>query len=291
MKFLIRILTILFAFLSLVVLGLIVRVDLVGSDSPILMTTVSEVPMLAEDGDETSSEEEKAEKDDQDTSPEEVEKEVEVELPIVPEEVKEKNLSVILVGGGTDYYLTLQAIRDMPAAVAISLTPYGKRLAVYSKAALLKKHTVLLEIPIEQHDATSVKNDMPESIALQKLREVLSKFEGYSGVTSLSLHKLTNKKLVDAVLREFEERQLIVFDNTNIQEKSSLEKLPRITFVDKTLNEKTAETVEGLVAIEDLFKDKEHVVVMLPMSKVILENLKNWFDSFKVKNINLVPAS
>ena len=311
MRFLIRILTIFLAFLCFVVAGLIVRVDFVGAEKESLLTPISDIllpeaympetashlPVTLEkdpvkENEQTllpaveKSDAKPAEKKPIDVkAPKKEEKQVEKKAEdFVVQKVKKKKLSVILTGGGKDYYLTLQSVRDMPEQVAISLDPSGKRLAVYAKAAALKKHMVFIEVP-------AAKNDASTEMALQNMREVLTRFDGYVGVVGVKFDTLKKKSLIDAVLGEIAGRRLLFVDSYNITAKSSHKTLPKTIQVDRIFTKKQARKLHSFDKIEHMFDDKEHVILMVPMHKTVLENLKEWFNSFKIKNINLVPIS
>lgn len=97
----------------------------------------------------------------------------------------------IMVGGiGEVETASLEAVRKLPAAVSLALTPYGAHLDAISEAARKAGHEMLMGLPMQTDREPNVTEGdkalqagAPEDANQKQLDWTLSRAQGYAGVT------------------------------------------------------------------------------------------------------------
>lgn len=103
-------------------------------------------------------------------------------------------VSIVIGGLGINRTVTQQAISNLPADVTLSFAAHAPNLQNWIDQARRAGHEVLLELPMESYsfDATepgsefALKSDSSQSDNLQNLDRMLSRGQGYFGITNFN---------------------------------------------------------------------------------------------------------
>lgn len=142
-----------------------------------------------------------------------------------PVNPNKKPIAYILGGLGTDYKLTVEAIKTLPSQVTLGFIPYVNNLQSLIDMAREYGHETILEIPMESHDfpradagVLALKTqDTPQEYR-SKLQTLLSRATGYSGV----MNYLGSKYILDdtvslTLLNDLKQYGLYFVENKTIR--------------------------------------------------------------------------
>jgi uncharacterized protein len=140
----------------------------------------------------------------------------------VPPNKKDWPRIAVIVGGlGISASGTAEALAKLPAPVSLALAPYGTDLEQLAERARVRKHEVLLQVPMEPFDYPD--NDPgPQTLLtslgadqnIDRLHWLMSRFQGYVGVISYMGAKFTaSEQALSPVLHETAKRGLIYVDD------------------------------------------------------------------------------
>jgi polysaccharide deacetylase 2 family uncharacterized protein YibQ len=134
-------------------------------------------------------------------------------------------IAYVLGGLGTDYKLTVEAIKTLPSEITLGFIPYVNNLQSLIDMAREYGHETILEIPMESHDfprsdagVLALKTqDTPQEYRT-KLQTLLSRATGYSGV----MNYLGSKYILDdtvslTLLNDLKQYGLYFVENKTIR--------------------------------------------------------------------------
>ncbi len=132
-------------------------------------------------------------------------------------------VGLVVAGIGLDHPASEAAVRDLPAAVTLAVSPYAQNLDTLLAAARAAGHEYLLSIPMQPRSRLDDAGDRALSTALppeenaRRLDQVLSRLGGYVGVTA-ALGRLHGERFaadpdqMAPVLRAIAARGLLYID-------------------------------------------------------------------------------
>ena len=134
-------------------------------------------------------------------------------------------VGILISGIGMNEADSLAAIKNLPGAVTLAISPYAGDLARLLSIARLTEHEYLLSIPMEPQgypvndpdDRDTMMTSLSSAENLDRLRRILGRISGYVGVTN-ALSQMRGERLAsvadqfDVALRDFEHRGLLFFD-------------------------------------------------------------------------------
>lgn len=133
---------------------------------------------------------------------------------------------VIISGMGLDQQATERAI-DMPSAVTLEFSPYGRSLGRWALFAREKGHELLLSLPLEGSENSgidagnleiSIKHEIPENI--HRLKTALGRMTGYIGISSgYNSPFLNEQDAMAPILRDIASRGLIIVNTDSLNNK------------------------------------------------------------------------
>ncbi len=112
--------------------------------------------------------------------------------PFTAPAAKYKQVSLIVGGLGVNRALTLRAINELPPDVTLSFAAHTNGLQGWIDQARSKGHEVLLELPMEPYNFDPrpasaqyvLRSDVPPAVNIRNLDYLLSRAQGYFGVTN-----------------------------------------------------------------------------------------------------------
>ena len=140
-------------------------------------------------------------------------------------DMSKKPIAFILGGLGTDYDLTVKAIKTLPPQVTLGFIPYIKDLQKLMTMAREYGHETILEIPMETHGFDRVdtglltlKTTDTSREYKQKLHSLLATTTGYSGVMNYlgSKYVLDNKTSLN-LLNDLKQYGLYFVENKTLR--------------------------------------------------------------------------
>jgi polysaccharide deacetylase 2 family uncharacterized protein YibQ len=142
-------------------------------------------------------------------------------LQLPPNKKDSPRIAIVIGGLGISASGTADAFGKLPAPVTFAIAPYGIDLDKLAEHARAENHEVLLQVPMEPFDypdndpgpqtlLTSLTSDQN----VDRLHWLMSRFQGYVGITNYMGARLTASELALApVLRETAKRGLIYVDD------------------------------------------------------------------------------
>ena len=215
-------------------------------------------------------------------------------------------IAVVLTGLGLSSAGTEAAIKQLPAAVTLSFTPYSRKLNQWIALARVNGHEVMLDLPMEP---TSYPQDDPGPRGLltalssrqnlERLRWTLDRATGYVGVATVMGSRFTaSEQHLTPVLKALKNRGLLFLDNRASDESiagalASEIGLPRAVN-DRALDRAQASRVAidaRLVQIETIARANGTAVAMGRPYPVTIERLRVWAKGLAARGFVLAPIS
>ena len=215
-------------------------------------------------------------------------------------------IAVVLTGLGLSSAGTEAAIKQLPAAVTLSFTPYSRKLNQWIALARVNGHEVMLDLPMEP---TSYPQDDPGPRGLltalssrqnlERLRWTLDRATGYVGVATVMGSRFTaSEQHLTPVLKALKNRGLLFLDNRASDESiagalASEIGLPRAVN-DRALDRAQASRVAidaRLVQIETIARANGTAVAMGRPYPVTIERLRVWTKELRARGFVLAPIS
>ncbi|MEE8189599.1 MAG: divergent polysaccharide deacetylase family protein [Kiloniellales bacterium] len=215
-------------------------------------------------------------------------------------------IAVVLTGLGLSSAGTEAAIKQLPAAVTLSFTPYSRKLNQWIALARVNGHEVMLDLPMEP---TSYPQDDPGPRALltalssrqnlERLRWTLDRATGYVGVATVMGSRFTaSKQHLTPVLKALKDRGLLFLDNRASEESIAGALASEIGLPwavnDRALDRAQASRVAidaRLVQIETIARAEGTAVAMGRPYPVTIERLRVWTKELEAQGFALVPIS
>jgi polysaccharide deacetylase 2 family uncharacterized protein YibQ len=137
--------------------------------------------------------------------------------------LKPARIAILLRGIGRDDRNSSDAVTKLPPAISLAFMPFAGLAQQWAKKASEQGHEVIVQLPLEPSDYP-VNNPGPETLLssssadqnTSRLRTVLARFDGYSGVTNfLGGKMLQSKNALRPILEEIKSRGLIYVGEGN----------------------------------------------------------------------------
>ena len=207
-------------------------------------------------------------------------------------------VGLIISGLGLDPMLTTKAINDLPAAVTLSFAPYAKDLPYWTRRARNKGHEVLLEIPME-HGQGSAEAIGPAGLMegrspadnLKRLDWLMSRFEGYFGVTNYLGATFTgNAQAIRPIIKQVEAAGLAYFDDTGAVRRNTGATEKTVAEIARVIQQ-GGDTKRDFAALETLAKRDGMALGKAYLTAEDFDALRDWVQGLDQQDIDLAPAS
>jgi polysaccharide deacetylase 2 family uncharacterized protein YibQ len=214
-------------------------------------------------------------------------------------------VGIVIAGIGLSEAESMAAIRDLPAAATLAVSPYAGNLDRMLALARQAGHEYLLSVPMEPQGYPindpdgrhALMPSLPPEENLGRLRWALSRIAGYVGVTS-ALGPMHGERLAgdreqfQAVLAEIAHRGLLFADARPAEPGLPLAWNRSVDLVidDDPVNEAALDA--RLDALSKLARDKGSALglVSVPRPKT-LERVAAWSNALMAKGLILAPVS
>ena len=219
---------------------------------------------------------------------------------------KRPRIAIVLTGLGLASAVTEAAITQLPAAITLSFSPYGRELGQWVALARSNKHEVMLDLPMEP---TSYPDDDPGPKALltalspaqnlERLNWTLGRASGYVGLaTVMGSRFAASETAVTPILEALKDQGLIFLDNRSSQE-SIAGRLAAKIGVASAVNDRTLDLAQAngvaidarLVQLEDIARAEGFTVAMGRPYPVTIERLREWAKGLPDRGFVLAPIS
>lgn len=214
-------------------------------------------------------------------------------------------VGILIAGIGLSEAESTAAIRDLPPAATLAVSPYAGDIGHLLASARLAGHEYLLAVPMEPQgypindpdDRHALMPSLPAEENLNRLRWALSRIAGYAGVTS-ALGPMHGERLAgdreqfEAFLTEIAHRGLLFADARPGEALLPLAWNRSVDIVvdDDPVNEAALDA--RLDALSKLARDKGSALglISVPRPKT-LERVAAWSNTLMAKGLILAPVS
>ena len=230
-------------------------------------------------------------------------------LPLVP--VDMPKIAIVIDDVGVNVSLSEEAESILPPEITFSYLPYGRATQALVQKGREKGREIMIHLPMEPmprpeeppinpgEDALYI--DMTEEEIRQNVRKNLQDLKPFAvGVNNHMGSRFTaNKEGMIYALDEINRAELFFLDSltthlSKVQEAAqtvapTMPILVRDIFLDHYLTEDAL--INALVRLEDLAREKGHVIAIGHPHKRTTKVLAQWVKTLKHKGIALVPIS
>ena len=214
-------------------------------------------------------------------------------------------IAIMVTNIGMSARLSERAIQELPSAVSLSFSPYGRNLNPLATSARRAGHEVFLMLPMEPLNypkddpgvlALLIKNTNERNIA--NLKATMTRLSGFVGVTSsMGTRFVTSVRAIRPILAELNKRGLMYVDSRETQftrapGQAQLLKMPvaiNERFIDMDLT--ASEISQALTDLEDKALQKGIAIGFSSDKRVAIDTIKIWADTLSYRGITLVPVS
>lgn len=215
-------------------------------------------------------------------------------------------IAIVLTGLGLSSAATEAAIKQLPAAITLSFTPYSRRLNEWVALARVNGHEVMLDLPMEP---TSYPDDDPGPQALltalsaaqnlERLDWALARATGYVGVaTIMGSRFITSESHLVPILEALKTRGLLFLDNRANEQSLGGELAAKIglpsavsdRFLDRAQASRVAVDAR-LIQLERIARAEGQAVAMGRPYPVTIERLREWAKRVEERGLVLAPIS
>ena len=213
-------------------------------------------------------------------------------------------IAILLRGIGRDDRISDDAITKLPPPVSLAFVPYAGSSQQWAKKALELGHEVIVQLPLEPSDYP-VNNPGPETLLsssgsdenLSRLHTVLSRFDGYSGVTNfLGGRLLQSKVALRPILEEVKAKGLIYVGEGNnshaVVQGVAKEIGLRYGNADVMIDAQPSPTAirKALDRLVVLARKQGSAIGMGTASRTTIEQLESWSQQLGADGVTLVPV-
>lgn len=215
-------------------------------------------------------------------------------------------IAVVITGLGLSAAATEAAIRQLPAGITLSFSPYARQLNQWIALARVNGHEVMLDLPMEP---ASYPDDDPGPHALltgldtdqnlERLDWVLRRANSYVGVAAYMGSRFTaSESHLRPVLEELHERGLMFLDNQS-SARSVTGRLASRLGLPFVINNRAIDRAQAsrvainsrLTEIERIAQELGHAVAVAQPYPVTIERLRDWAQSLESRGFALVPIT
>ena len=209
-------------------------------------------------------------------------------------------IAMIVGGLGLNPRLTARAIDELPPETTLAFAPYAKDIAVWAKKARAAGHEVMLEAPMEHSgDAAALGpaallTSRSWSDNAQRLDWIMSRFEGYFGVTNYLGAKYSgDAKALSAVIDRLKSAGLVYVDDTGAARRHRLDEDPAVATVDRLIapSKNDAAIGGGLEKLESAAQRDGLALGKTYLHSGTIDELADWAWALEKRGILLAPAS
>ncbi len=219
-----------------------------------------------------------------------------------PSAARGPRVGLLVAGIGLDHPASEAAVRDLPGAVTLAVSPYAQNLNALLAAARANGHEYLLSIPMQPRsrldDAGSgaLSTALPPEENTLLLDRVLSRLDGYVGVTG-ALGRLRGERFaadadqMASMLGVIAERGLLYIDP-----RTDAPRLPSVwsRAVDVVVDESEASEAIDAQLAELAQRAREHgsaLGLVGAIRPVTLERVAAWAKELSKQGLVLAPVS
>lgn len=211
------------------------------------------------------------------------------------------NVALIVGGLGLNRALTERAIDELPPYVTLAFAPYSKDLPFWSKRARDAGHEVMIEIPMENRagDAqalgpAALLTSRSDAENAQRLDWILSRFEGYFGVTNyLGVKYSGDRDAMQGLISRINAAGLAYIDDTGalarIGVKGEVTSVNRL--IDPGYGPDKGQTRRDLQSLEKIAEREGDALGKTYVNDETLNDIAEWSGSLDARGFSLAPAS
>lgn len=207
----------------------------------------------------------------------------------------------LIVGGlGLNRALTERAIDALPPNVTLAFAPYAKDLDFWSKRAREAGHEFMIELPMENRSGegealgpATLLTSRDEAQNLQRLDWILSRAEGYFGVTNyLGAHFSADRDAIDPVLARVAAAGLAYVDDTGALRGRKANGVATVSrLIDPGFGAEKGRTERDLDSLEKIAARSGEALGKTYVNADTLDAIVEWTDGLAARGLALAPAS
>lgn len=207
----------------------------------------------------------------------------------------------LIVGGlGLNRALTERAIEELPPNVTLAFAPYAKDLDLWTKRAREAGHEFMIELPMENRSGegealgpATLLTSREAAQNLQRLDWILSRAEGYFGVTNyLGAHFSADRDAIDPVLARVAAAGLAYVDDTGaLKGRKSGDVATVSRLIDPGFGAEKGRTARDLDSLEKIAARSGEALGKTYVNADTLDLLVEWADGLSARGLALAPAS
>ena len=217
---------------------------------------------------------------------------------------KEARIAILLRGVGRNERDGAQALAKLPSAVSLGFLPYSASAQRLATQARDKGHEIIVQLPLEPTDyptndpgPDTLLTSLPPEENAARLDTVLTRFQGYTGVTNfLGGKMLQSKTSLKPVLEDIKARGLVYVAESN-NSSATVKQLAReinlrygaaqILIDAQATPEAIDKALDRLVA---LARQQGSAIGMGTASGVTIGQVEAWSQKLGAQGITLVPV-
>lgn len=213
-------------------------------------------------------------------------------------------VAILLRGLGRDERNSSEAVTKLPSAISMAFMPYTGTAQQWSRKARELGHEVIIQLPLEPSDYPR-NNPGPETLVtsagadenISRMRSILSRFEGYSGVTNfLGGRLLQSQDALRPILENIKSQGLIYVGEGN----NSHAVLRRLAGEIGLRYGGADVVIDAHPAPEAIQKALDQLIILARKqgsaigigfaSRTTIEQLVAWSQTVSAKGVTLVPV-
>ena len=214
-------------------------------------------------------------------------------------------IAVVVTGLGIGAGVTVEAIIKLPADISLAFAPYGNDLEKQTERARDNGHEVLLQVPLEPFDypdndpgPQTLLAESPEAQNIDRLHWLMSRFQGYVGLTNFMGAKFSSSRAaLKPLVTEAAKRGLLFVDDgssgrSQIEPVAAAAGLPALkgnVVLDGL--DKAGDIDAALARAEATARSSGKAIVVGPALPLTIERINRWSRALEAKGILLVPVS
>jgi polysaccharide deacetylase 2 family uncharacterized protein YibQ len=214
-------------------------------------------------------------------------------------------IAIVMTGLGLNQPLSQQAVRRLPPAVSLAISPYGDELGEQAEEAQRTGHETLLQIPLEPADYP-YDDAGPQTLLVadaasdnrSRLHWSLGRFTGYFAVANYRGGRfLASEDAVGPLFTELKERGLAFFsdDASDAGRLSSLAERQGLGYaradVELDREPDRASLDAALNQLEGLARRTGMAVGVVRLHEAMIERIAQWSQQLPERGLRLVPLS
>ena len=213
-------------------------------------------------------------------------------------------IGVVLTGVGIGARGTADAITKLPGEITLAFAPYGRDLENQVGRARRDGHEIMLQIPMEPQDypeSDPGPHTLRASAAtrenIERLHWLMSRFQGYVGVTNFLGSKLMGDATAYAILlEEINRRGLLFLDDGTAARSRTQEIAKKINLpaqvADRIHETGGAKSLDTLLSeTEDLARRNGSAIISVPALPANIDKIANWERELAARGLVLAPLS